>query len=267
MAATARRTAARAARRSAAPAARPADPTPVPPRRVQDAGPGRRRAAAPRAVRLGALLGAPLGLLLLVVGAAAPAHAQGYRYWSFWQREGGSWTYATEGPSTARPGDGDTVGFRFAVSEDSGDATRPRGTADFDTICADTPAKAGSKRVAIVLDFGTAADAPGDETPPRARTECARVDGSASAAEALAAVAKPLRYDSSAMLCGIAGYPATGCGELAEAGAGAKAERSGASKHASENRDEGPSAGLIGGVTAVVALGAAALWQARRRRA
>ncbi|TVL90053.1 hypothetical protein CD790_24790 [Streptomyces sp. SAJ15] len=206
-------------------------------------------------------------MLLLVVGVAAPAHAQGYRYWSFWQREGGSWTYATEGPSTARPGDGDTVGFRFAVSEDSGDATRPRGTADFDAICADTPAKAGGKRVAIVLDFGTAADAPGGETPPRARTECARVDGSASAAEALAAVAKPLRYDSSAMLCGIAGYPARGCGELAEAGAGAKAESSGASKRASEDRDEGPSAGLIGGVAAVVALGAAALWQARRRRA
>ncbi|MYZ41290.1 hypothetical protein GT002_40835, partial [Streptomyces sp. SID4917] len=45
------------------------------------------------------------------------------------------------------------------------------------------------------------------------RAECALLGEDATAAEALAAVAKPLRYNSEALLCAISGYPATGCGE------------------------------------------------------
>ncbi|MFG3099045.1 SCO2322 family protein [Streptomyces sp. NPDC048182] len=190
---------------------------------------------------------------LLFLAGAGQAQAAGYRYWSFWDRAGDHWTYATQGPSTTRPADGDVQGFRFAVSEDSGDATRPRGAADFASICARTPVKEGSKRVALVLDFGTAADAPSGERPPAARTACARVAPDATAADALAAVARPLRYDSNALLCAIAGYPRTGCGEqMSESGG--------------DGRDSGPSVGLIAGVAAVAALGGAAAWQARRRR-
>ncbi|MGW2324256.1 SCO2322 family protein [Streptomyces sp. NPDC001700] len=199
----------------------------------------------------------PLVALLAVLAVAAPAHAEGYRYWSFWQRggDGGGWTYASEGPSAARPGDGDMIGFRFAVSEDSRDAARPRGTARFGTVCtADTPAKSGTKRIAVVLDFGTPQDAPDGRTPPKPRTACARVGEDATAGEALATVAKPLRYNSSALLCAIAGYPKSGCGEAVTA------------HKAAEGGDGGPSAGLIGGVAAVAVLGAAAAWQTRRRR-
>lgn len=212
---------------------------------------------------------------------ASPAQAAGYRYWSFWQRERGQdgWTYATQGPATARPGDGDTVGFRFAVSEDSGDASRPRSSATFGTVCADTPAKGGTKRVAVVLDFGTAADAPDHRTPPEPRTECARVGEDASAGDALAAVAEPLRYNSSALLCAIAGYPAAGCGEQvdtpSDGGSGGQVGNGGNSGGGEDSGDEqggggqgggggGPSAGLIGGLAAVVTLGAAAVWQSRR---
>src|SRR5690606_5275966 len=117
------------------------------------------------------------------------------------------------GPSLVRPEDGSVQGFRFAVSADSQDASQPRRAPDFGKICADTPAKDGSKRVALVIDPGTAADAPDGETPPALRTACARVPKDASSAEALASVAKPLRYDTSAMLCAISGYPASGCGE------------------------------------------------------
>ncbi|WKX70089.1 SCO2322 family protein [Streptomyces sp. XD-27] len=219
------------------------------------------------------------GLLLVVLGAA-PAHAQGYRYWSFWERDGDAWTYATQGPSTARPDDGETIGFRFAVSEDSRNAAQPRGAADFDAICAGTPAKGDAKRVAVVIDFGTAAHAPDGETPPPARTACARVRSGASAAEALAAVAKPLRYGSSALLCGIADYPRSGCAEQADrSGTGSGADsgdesatgtarpgRSGERADGEDNGGEGPSTGLLGGAAAVVALGAAAWWQTRRRR-
>ncbi|WP_328976110.1 SCO2322 family protein [Streptomyces canus] len=194
----------------------------------------------------------------LLLATASPAHAAGYRYWSFWDRTGSTWTYATEGPSTAVPSDGDVQGFRFAVSEDSADADTPRGTASFTAICGDTAARDGRKRVALVLDFGTAADAPSGETPPARRTACAVVPRDATTAEALATAAKPLRYNTNALLCAIAGYPETGCGE----------QVTGATKAAPAERkqDGGPSVGLWAGAAGVVALGAAAVWQARRRR-
>ncbi|MCC3772756.1 hypothetical protein K6I34_006607 [Streptomyces sp. UNOC14_S4] len=210
----------------------------------------------------------PVALLLagfLSALAVAPAHAAGYRYWSFWEAKGGSWAYATQGPATARPGDGETVGFRFAVSEDSGNASKPGAAPGFDAVCARTPAEDGRKRVAVVVDFGSAADAPSGEQPPAARTACAQVDKDASAGEALAAVAKPLRYNSSALLCAIAGYPKTGCGEQVADGAKKSAAPT-ASDSGSDDEDSGPSAGLIGGIAAIVVLGAAAVWQTRRRK-
>ncbi|MFE3851650.1 SCO2322 family protein [Streptomyces griseorubiginosus] len=206
-------------------------------------------------IRRAALLCVLAGLLLSVT---APAHATGYRYWSFWDRTGTTWTYATQGPSTAVPSDGDVQGFRFAVSEDSSDATRPRGSASFHAICARTPAQEGRKRVALVIDFGTTADAPSGERPPARRTVCAVVAPDATTAEALAASAKPLRYNTNALLCAISGYPRTGCGEaVARAKKTAPAEK---------KQDDGPALGLWAGAAAVVALAAAATWQARRRR-
>ncbi|WP_030421590.1 SCO2322 family protein [Streptomyces sp. SCSIO 75703] len=205
---------------------------------------------------------------LLLMGSAGQAQAAGYRYWSFWDRDGDRWVYATQGPSTTRPADGDVQGFRFAVSEDSADAVRPRGTADFAEICAKTPARDGGKRVALVLDFGTEADAPGGEKPPAGRTACADVDADATTAEALAAVAGPLRYDTGALLCAIAGYPRTGCGEqVSGRGEPSSAPAARAAKEPGEREEggSGPSVGLVAGIAAVAVLGGAAVWQARRR--
>ncbi|WP_274915921.1 SCO2322 family protein [Streptomyces sp. WZ-12] len=214
---------------------------------------------------------------LLLAGAVAglgagPAQAQGqqYRYWSFWDGKGASWAYATEGPGTARPADGAVVGFRFAVSVDSAKAATPRTAPDFAALCDRTPARAGSKRVGVVVDFGTAADAPSGERPPAERSGCARVPADAPAGEALAAVAKPLRYDASALLCAIAGYPRSGCAEqvAGDGGTGSAGPpaKPGAGGKGGEDDGGGPSAGLIGGIGAVVVLGAAGVWQARRRR-
>ncbi|WP_258527933.1 SCO2322 family protein [Streptomyces sp. NBRC 110611] len=249
-------------------------------------------------------LGRGFGTLLLAGAAvglgAGPAQAQEYRYWSFWQGAdakggsgpsgSGSWTYATAGPGTVRPADGTVEGFRFTVSADSAAAGTPRTAADFDAICRDTPAKDGRKRIGVVIDFGTATDAPDGERPPKTRTECAQVPEDASAGEALAAVAPPLRYDSSALLCAIAGFPKAGCGDQVNGSGGAKGSGSKGAEGAEEaegtegadasgskasgdgtggagsGTDDGPSAGLLGGVAAVVVLGAAAGWQARRRR-
>ncbi|OIJ86162.1 SCO2322 family protein [Streptomyces colonosanans] len=197
---------------------------------------------------------AVLALALLVLFTGGQAHATGYRYWSFWERQGQAWTYATQGPSMARPADGDVQGFRFAVSEDSQRATKPRGAADFAAICAKTPALAGEKRVALVLDFGTTADASPGETPPAPRTVCARIAENATTADALAAVAPPLRYDTNALLCAIAGYPQKGCAEQVRQDA------------APSKPHHTPSVGVLAGAVVVAALGAGAIWQARRRR-
>ncbi|MEV0735004.1 SCO2322 family protein [Streptomyces sp. NPDC050549] len=191
-----------------------------------------------------------LTALLLTLTANSPAQAAGYRYWSFWDRTGTHWTYATQGPSTTRPADGDVQGFRFAVSEDSADAKQPRASsADFTTICANSPAVEGKKRVALVLDFGTASDAPSGETPPAGRTACATVSPDATTAEALASVAKPLRYDTNALLCAISGYPEQGCGE-----------------QITTTHHDGPSVGVLAGTAAVALLATAAIWQTRRRK-
>ncbi|MCT4352917.1 SCO2322 family protein [Streptomyces sp. Je 1-79] len=213
--------------------------------------------------------------LALTLAVAAPAQAAGYRYWSFWEGDaGGKWAYATQGPATARPSDGDAIGFRFAVSEDTSDASRPSAAPDFATICSGTDEKAGTKRVAVVVDFGGPEDAPPGEKPPAPRVEtgCAQVRTDATGAEALAAVAKPLRYDSAAMLCGIAGYPAKGCGEqVAETSAPSTTgtptgnPTASGTPRAQDDGGGGPSAGILVGGAAVLVLGGAAVWKARRR--
>ncbi|MGW3120904.1 SCO2322 family protein [Streptomyces sp. NPDC001107] len=198
------------------------------------------------------------GLFLTLTGSGQ-AQAAGYRYWSFWDYDAGHWTYATQGPATARPSDGAVQGFRFSVSEDSGDSAKPRGAVSFPVICARTPAQEGKKRVALVLDFGTPADAPSGETPPARRTVCAQMSADGTTADALASVAKPLRYDTNALLCAIDGYPRKGCGEQVS---GAKKPTAAAQKG---EKTGGPSVGLFVGVGAVALLAAAAVWQARRR--
>ncbi|MGA5900136.1 SCO2322 family protein [Streptomyces venetus] len=194
---------------------------------------------------------------LLLCAGAGQAQAAGYRYWAFWERDGDHWVYATQGPSTSRPSDGDVQGFRFAVSEDSADAARPRGEADFGTICAKTPARDGKKRVALLLDFGTKTDAPPGETPPPTRTACAQLSPDATTAEALASAAKPLRYDTNALLCAIADYPEKGCGEQMTKNQSPPKQQA--------KPDTGPSLGLWAGIAAVAALAAATTWQVRRR--
>ncbi|MEU9608218.1 SCO2322 family protein [Streptomyces sp. NPDC048057] len=230
------------------------------------------RDRAPGGARpLAAVLALVTAALVTVLTGAAPAQAAGYRYWSFWQADGTTWTYATEGPATARPADGAVHGFRFAVSADSSDASQPRPAPDFDAVCGSTPAEDGKKRVALVIDSGTATDAAGGESPPDVRAVCAKVAGSATTAEALAQVAKPLRYDGNALLCAISGYPAQGCGEQVSdtSKKSEQAEETAPSAKAVESDaqdDGGPSLGTVAGLAVFLVLGAATFWQIRRRR-
>lgn len=73
-------------------------------------------------------------------------------------------------------------------------------------------------------------------------------------------MAKPLRYDTNALLCAIADYPERGCGEQVSGTSKKPAAAPG------KDEDDGPRLGWYAGAAAVAALAAAAVWQSRRNR-
>jgi hypothetical protein len=164
----------------------------------------RRRAGAVVATVLAVLMGA------VVVGAwgAERADATSYRFWTYWSG-GSDWTFASQG-AARRPADGAVEGWRFAVSPATTSTIPPRHSPSFDSLCAGTPTQAGKKRVGLVVDFGTAGDAPPGESPAATITSCAVVPSDATGYDVLMTVAT-LRTDQG-LICGIDGYPARECG-------------------------------------------------------
>jgi hypothetical protein len=162
---------------------------------------------AHRTVRL--VLSLLAGLLLAGTVATTAQAEDGYRFWGYYQWSGGQWAFAQKGADSVVPADGAVEGWRFAVG---GAKPRvPRAAGDFEAICASTPAESGKKRVALVIDPGTPADAPSGETPKQATGTCVVADVKATGAKILAAVA-PIRIEKG-LTCGIDGYPAKGCGD------------------------------------------------------
>ncbi len=170
------------------------------------------RASHPRtlALRGAAVVTATLVLAALVgTWGAATAEATSYRFWSYWVGSDEGWSFSNQGASR-RPADGTVDGWRFAVSEASSSTTPPRHTASFSRICGSTAPHDGKKRVGLVVDFGTSADAPDGETPPALLTACVVVPQDANG-YAVLATAVQLRTDAG-LICGMNGYPATECG-------------------------------------------------------
>jgi hypothetical protein len=156
------------------------------------------------------LVAALLALLTVPLLAATPAQAASYRYWGYYHGASkGAWAFASTGADAVKPADGAVEGWRFAISGDA-DARFPRTAAAFDTACANTAAVAGKKRVAVYIDFGIAVEAPTGSTPPQPAAACAVVPTAATGAQVLAAVEKVRA--AKGLVCGIGGYPATGCG-------------------------------------------------------
>jgi hypothetical protein len=142
-----------------------------------------------------------LATAALTLAFATPASADTTAYWGYWQANGSPWAFAKTGPASAHPKDGAVEGWRFARS--SGNAgTPPRDKPDFAKICGPTAAKAGSKRVAVVVDYGDQADAPQGQKPAAAKASCAVVPQNATGADILAAVARP-QADKSGLICAI----------------------------------------------------------------
>lgn len=165
---------------------------------------------------LAALATALGGAVPALAAPAAPAADTGSpsaasRFWGYYQLNGGQWSFASTGPDDATPADGAVEGWRYATA--TMEAPRyPRATPTFEQLCAQTPAQQGSKRVGVLIDYGRPADAAdAAATPPQARGACAVVPADASGTDVLAAVAT--HRMEGAMLCGVDGYPASGCFE------------------------------------------------------
>jgi len=150
--------------------------------------------------------------LVLATGATGTASAaDGYRYWNYFHDTNGSWEFAQTGAAEHTPADGAIEAYRYATST-TADGVEPRvdlGEVDFAAICAEVEPGEGEKRVGVLLDYGTEADAEG-EPPPAPRGECAVVEEAANGQQVLEAVAE-LRVEKG-LSCAIDGYPAQGCG-------------------------------------------------------
>jgi hypothetical protein len=143
--------------------------------------------------------------------AAAPAQAASYRYWGYFHLTKGAWAFAQTGAAQSTPANGAVEGWRFAVADESS-IRAPRATPTFAALCTGTAIKAGSKRVALVIDFGRAADSADGATPPAPKASCVTVPEKATGADILVAGGATLRL-SKALDCAIDGWPATGCGD------------------------------------------------------
>ncbi len=165
--------------------------------------------------RVAALVVATSAALAPVVLGASPASASAYRYWSYWHGTStGGWAFSAVG-ATYRPPAGSVDGWRFAVSGTAG-SVQPRATASYASICAHhAAAPSGQKLVGLVVDYGTSADAPPGQRPPRGvDTFCAQVADNGASAAVLQQYAS-VRSDSG-LVCGIDGYPSGECGVIVQ---------------------------------------------------
>lgn len=143
------------------------------------------------------------------VAVASPAAAdESYRYWSYWNIADGAWVLADAGPADKTPADGTVEGWRFSINGIS-NTDLPRYSPDFGSVCADTPAQDGRKRVALIVDPGEASDAPEGETPPGPWARCVVAEPSATGYDILRAAATVRMQDG--LTCDINGYPSTEC--------------------------------------------------------
>ena len=218
------------------------------------------------------------GLVLALVVPVGAANAVAYRYWGYFQWDGSTWQFATKGPDQVKPADGTVEGWRFATASEDSTRTPRVEQVSFDDICGDTEAESGKKRVAVVVDYGRSADTEDGSTPPDPKAECASIAEDASGLEVLGSVAD-VRTDK-ALVCGVDGHPATGCGgEVKQVSAAAQApdepvelasdqSKATDSQATKAETDNGPGVGtwVAIGVVVLVALGIV-LTALRRRQA
>ncbi|MCO6005661.1 SCO2322 family protein [Actinoallomurus purpureus] len=192
------------------------------------------------------------GLLVsaLLLAPMPEAHADAVAFWGYWQAKGDTWAFATTGPAQAHPKDGAVEGWRFAKSSGT-TGTPPRDKPDFAAICGSASAPAGKKRVALVVDYGDAADAPKDQRPPSAGRSCAIVPESATGTDVLATAGVKVQTDKSGLICAIDAFGP--CGAPGRITLTATASPAAAGK---KDKDSGTPVGLYAGIGLVVLIAA-----------
>jgi hypothetical protein len=128
--------------------------------------------------------------LAAALASPAPAQAEdGFKYWGYYQLTGGEWTASKKGADSLTPKDGAVEGWHYAITATKPDRP-PRTDATFQDICGSTTAEQGHKRIAVAIDYGTAAEANDGETPPKPEAECAVVPTDATGQQVLESVAQ-----------------------------------------------------------------------------
>jgi hypothetical protein len=155
-----------------------------------------------------------LGLAAVIGVPASPAHAVAYRYWTYWHAapDSPSWAFAGSGP-TYRPSPGAVEGWRFAVSQGTGNAPPPRTdpAKAYSRACGSRTADSGQKVVALVVDYGTTSDRPPGEKPPGGVVAtCTQIASNGSGFDVLRAANVPVR-EKGGLICGLNGYPRSEC--------------------------------------------------------
>lgn len=152
-----------------------------------------------------------LAVLAAAVVTSAPAQAEdGFKYWGYYQLTGREWSASKKGADGVTPKDGSVEGWHYAITTTKPDRP-PRTDATFQDICEGATAEQGQKRVAVAIDYGTAAEADDGETPPKPEAECAVVPDDATGQQVLESVAQ-VRVEGG-LSCAVNGYPASGCGD------------------------------------------------------
>lgn len=199
--------------------------------------------------------------------AGSPGADTAYTFWSYWTGEAkGEWTFAQTGAQSIIPADATSQGWRFGIGETPTLIEKPRAAVDFEAACSGTAPTDGQKRVAVVIDSGTTAEAPSGQVPPGLVSECASVPTDANGLQVLSSLTS-IRQDSNGLVCGVGTYPTTGCGEQVSVATLAAEQKSPSPQPA-----RAPTTGLTGwppfalGAFAIAILAIAAVLISRRRR-
>jgi len=143
---------------------------------------------------------------------ASHAATKGYRYWGYFQAAPGSthWKAAMTGP-TVDIADGAVEGWSFVFSSDDVPSVAPMTKPSFASICGSTKADSDTKRIALVIEFGSPVYAPKGEKVQKPIVQCVTTAKSSQGIDVLGQVVK-VRSASSGLICGLNGYPKKECG-------------------------------------------------------
>lgn len=143
---------------------------------------------------------------------AAQAASKGWRYWGYFQAAPGAteWKAAMTGP-TVDIEDGAVEGWSFVFSSDDVPSAAPLIKPSFATICGKVKKDPDTKRIALVIDFGSKAYAPKGEKVPRTIVRCVTTAKGSQGIDVLGQAIK-VRSAASGLICGFNGYPKKECG-------------------------------------------------------